>query len=211
MFKNRQEAGEKLAQKLQKLIKFKKSLILALPRGGVPIGTVIADKLNLPLDIIIVKKLSTINNPELAFGAIAQGDVIVKSQCIIAMTKINKQQINQIIKKQQKKLKQQEKLYKRKSNKTKNYKQIIIVDDGLATGLTMQAAITAVEKLYSPEKIIAAVPVCAKDSANNIKSQIDQFICLYASENFIAVGQYYKNFNQVADKQVINLLKKYER
>ena len=205
-FKDRQDAGRKLAEKLTDL-KGKNAAILALPRGWVPVAYEVAKILQLPLDTLVVRKLGVISNPEFAFGAIADGDVSVVDYSIVRMAFMNAKQVDEIILSEKEELLRRKNIYKSGSYLWNQlFDQIILIDDGLATGMTMQAAIEATEKIYHPKQIIVAVPVAASDSVGLIKRNIHRFITLYQSAVFGTVGQYYRNFWQTPDEEVINLI-----
>lgn len=205
-FKDREDAGRKLAKKLTNL-KGKNTAILALPRGWVPVAYEVAKILHLPLDTLVVRKLGVISNPEFAFGAIAENEVIVVDYSIVRMTFMSAKQVDDIILTEKEELLRRKNMYKSGSYIwNQSFDQIILIDDGLATDMTMQAAIEATEKLYHPKQIIVAVPVAASDSVRQIKRSVYRFITLYQSEVFGAVGQYYRNFWQTLDEEVISLL-----
>lgn len=167
----------------------------------------VAKMLHLPLDIIIVRKLGVISNPEFAFGAIAEGDITIVDNAVIQMSSMDREQIESIIQKEKNELTRRKELYKSGSyHKNIHYDQVILIDDGLATGMTMEAAIRATRALYHPQEIIVAVPVAATDSVRNILPKVDQFITLYQSEYFGSVGQYYLSFDQTNDTEVLDLL-----
>ncbi|MBI2599902.1 phosphoribosyltransferase [Candidatus Daviesbacteria bacterium] len=210
VFESRQEAGKKLATKL---IKFREDnpFVLALPRGGVPIGFEVADVLHAPLDVIIVRKIGLSSNPEFGIGAIAEGGVKVLDQTSIEVLGIDETELEDTIKLEEEELSKRVKTY-HGNDKLPNLtgKTAILVDDGMATGITAKAAIEAVRKL-NPKKIILASPVCAIDTAESLKSKIDEVICLATPFEFMAVGSWYKNFEQLSDEENVNLLKKSKR
>lgn len=206
IFKNRQEAGQKLAEKL-KNFKNKKAIILALPRGGVVVGHEVAQKLKLPLDILTVRKIGAPFNPEFAIGAIAEGNIQVIDGYVTNLANFEDSEVQKIINREKKELNRRVKLYRsgRRLPELKG-QTVILVDDGLATGLTMLAAIQSVRKL-KPKSIIIAVPVCACLTFEKLKKQVDEAICLDCEGDLNAIGLYYEDFEQVSDEEVINLLK----
>lgn len=207
VFKNRKDAGQQLAEELIKY-KGKKAVVFALPRGGVPIGFEIAKTLDLPLDTIAVKKLGAPFNPELAFGAIADGGIVVFDDKTTALVGISGQEIKSLINEKKKELKQAKLAYDSGSFvKNHDFDIAIIVDDGLATGLTMEAAIKSVHKTFHSKKVVAAVPVSASSSSVKIKEIVDEFFSLYDTPFFGAVGEFYKKFDQVSDREVLDFLK----
>lgn len=209
LFKDRNDAGKKLAKKLSKF-KEQNLIVLSLPRGGVPIGWQIAKKLHAPLDVLVVRKLGAPSNPEFGIGAIADG-VRVLDEIAVKNLKLSRQDINNIESKERVELNRRIKEY-RGSDSAINVKDktVILVDDGLATGVTARAAVLAILQ-KKPQKLIVAMPVCALDSVEGIRSLLrpmkDQLICLSTPDDFSAVGLWYKNFSQVSDLEVIDLLK----
>lgn len=209
-FKNRKDAGKKLAEKLLKYSGRDEIVILALPRGGVPVAFEVAKALKAPLDIFMVRKLGVPGHEELAMGAIAMGGVKVLNNDVISMLNISDNMINKVITEETEELNRRTENYR--GNKplpdVKN-KIVILIDDGLATGASMKAAITAL-KLLKPEKIIAAVPTSSEETCEEIKKDIDEIICAFTPEIFRGVGQWYIDFSQTTDEEVKNLIKKAE-
>jgi predicted phosphoribosyltransferase len=201
MFKDRHEAAMLLAKKLEKY-KNKNGIILAVPRGGVPIGYYIAKELDLPLEIILSKKIGHPNNPEYAIGSVSLHGTIVNSN----LGDVSMDYINKEAEKISTALKEKFKLYmgNRKPTDLKD-KTVIVVDDGIATGNTIIATLEMIKK-SRPKEIIIAVPVAPPETAKNLTKLVDEFICLLTPENFMGVGQFYKNFNQVSDEEVIKFL-----
>lgn len=206
--KNREEAGEMLSFRLEKY-KDDSPLLLALPRGGVPVAYEIADRLNLPLDVLVVRKLGPKYNPEFGFGAIAPGDVLIIDNNSARVLGLKEKEVNDIITKEFAEMERRITHYK-SGEWSKDFPSdtVIIVDDGLATGVTARAAIESAKLNYKPKKIIFAAPVCAKDSMEQIKKYADETICLLVVENLQAIGLWYDNFNQVSDSEVLDLLEK---
>lgn len=208
IFKNRKEAGEKLAEELKKYSK-EKPLILALPRGGVPIGFEVAKKLHSPLDTLVVRKLGAPWNKEFGFGAIAPGDVLMLDRSTIDSLDLTEETINEVIEAELHEMERRIILY-RSGKETINSQSstIIIIDDGLATGVTARTAVESARLSYKPEKIIFASPVCASDSVKRLEPYVDKIICLSQPKDLIAIGEYYDSFNQVSDEEVLEALKK---
>lgn len=205
VFKDRMEAANLLAEKL-KTYKDKNAIILAIPRGGVPLGYVIAKELNLPLEVVLSKKIGHPMHKEFAIGA-----VTLKTQILSdAASQVSKSYVAEETEKIRALLKKRyQEYYGEKSPLVLKDKILIIVDDGIATGNTM---ISTIEMLYKeqPEKIVVAIPVSPKSTLQKLKnlSFIDEVICLSAPSNFQSVGQFYKNFDQVNDTEVKFLLNK---
>jgi len=204
IFKNRQEAGRKLARRLI-AYRNNKPIILALPRGGVGVGYEIARVLHAKLDVIISRKIGAPYNPEFGIGAVSEKDTVVLDRQTINKFGYAEKDIHKEQQQAQKELERRLLLY-RGNHQLPNLfgKTVIVVDDGLATGVTALAAIKAIKK-DKPEQLIFAVPVCASETGTTIQSLVDTFICL-ASRNLWAIGLYYEDFKQVSDEEVLHLL-----
>lgn len=202
MFKNRSDAGEKLAERLWQY-KNTNAIVFALPRGGVPIGYYIAKHYNLPLELLLTKKIGHPLNEEVAIGAVSLEDYIIDERYNIPESYIENEikQIRESLKERYKKF-----MGDREPVDVEG-KIVIIVDDGIATGNTLLAAIGMIRQKH-PKKIVVAVPVAPREMAEKIKNQVDDFICLHEADGFYGVGQYYLDFSQVSDEEVIQLLKK---
>lgn len=200
LYTNRYDASLKLMPLLEKY-KNTESIILAVPRGGVPIGYNIARMFNLPMDLLLAKKIGHPLNKEVAIGAVSLEDEIVDEYPYIS-----EEYINDKIVKIRASLKQRyEKFTGNRTPLDLKNKTVIIIDDGIATGNTLLAAINMIRK-KSPKKIVVAVPVSPTDSAQKISAQVDEFICPYITNNFIGVGGYYIDFSQVSDEEVVELM-----
>lgn len=202
------EAGQKLAEALQKYKNAENTIILALPRGGVVIGYEVAKKLNLPLDIVVPRKIGAPGDPEFAIGAVGETGEGIFDEMTIGAYGITESYLKNEIKKEKAEAARRLKLYRgsRPPLDLKN-KTAIIIDDGLATGLTMRAAVKTVKKLGAA-KIIVAVPVTPPEIAELIKKECDEIIYLEAPAFFGAVGSFYDEFGQTTDEEVVDLLKK---
>ncbi len=203
-FKDRQTAAQLLAARL-KPYQSSDTIILGIPRGGIVTAAVIAQKLSFPLGLIVIRKISHPDNPEYAVAAITESGQIIKNEAEVAQ--IDPRWFTQESNRQLKEAQRRRLVYwKNKAPLVLKNKTVIIVDDGLATGLTMLAAIKEV-KLHQPQKIIVAVPVSPRDTAAEIKPQVDDFIALSVPEIYLgSVGAYYENFPQLEDQAVINTL-----
>jgi putative phosphoribosyl transferase len=211
MFKNRQEAGRKLATKLVSDLAIKpgenKILVLAIPRGGVVTGKEIAKKLEAPLDIIITKKIGAPGNPELAIGAVGPGGEEVINEQLASQVGADEGYVQEQKKMIEKEIRRREKELRRgKPQPDYKDKIIILTDDGVATGATILAGIEVLRQ-HHPKKIIVAVPVIARDTLSKIEAQADAVIFLEAPWMFFAVGQFYEDFPQTTDEEVKELLK----
>ena len=209
LFKNREEAGEKLAEKLEKYKNLPDTIVLGIPRGGVAVGVILAKKLKAPFDLVIPRKLPIPENPEMGFGAILSDGTIFLNEEVVESYGITPQEIEKISKIVLKEIKRREKEYREKEGfpLVKN-KIIILVDDGLATGFTMLAAVQAVKK-YGPKKVVVAVPVSPENSIRRLEEKVDEIVCLYIQKGFgsFAVASFYKDFHDLTDKEVKNLIK----
>lgn len=207
LFQNRQQAGKLLAKELKKYLSDNQNLlILALPRGGAPVGFEIARALKAPLDVIICRKIGAPGNPEFAIGAISEASGKFLNKKIIDAYGISQKYIDDTIAAEQEKIRAYQNEFR--SGETfaslKN-KIVIITDDGAATGMTMKAAIDAVRK-FKPAKIIIALPVAPIDTAQELRQLSDELVILETPFYFHAVGQFYENFAQVETEEVKNLL-----
>lgn len=205
-FKDRRDAGKKLAQKLSAYAGQPGTLILALPRGGVPVAYEVAQALSAPLDVFIVRKLGLPGREELAMGAVASGGVRVLNGDIIRMLSIPEEVINIVAKRELQELQRREKLYRmdRPSPEVRD-RTILLIDDGLATGASMRAAIAGLRAQH-PARIVGAVPAAAPDVCEAFRSEVDEIVCAITPEPFYGVGRWYEDFSQVTDEEVRMLL-----
>jgi predicted phosphoribosyltransferase len=206
MFEDRIEAGRLLADKLLPF-KGKNIIVLAIPRGGVVIGRAMADILECPLDVLVVKKLSAPYNPELAIGAVASGGMVYWDRDLIKGTGVEGEYKKKELRIKNYELAERERFLRREKEKIDvSGKIVILTDDGVATGATVYAAIKALRKM-KPAELILAVPVVAADTVQKLKHEVDKIIFLDAPEDFHAVGQFYKIFDQVSDDEILTLLR----
>lgn len=207
-YQNREAAGIALAQELLPFAKQNDVLVLALPRGGVPVGYQIAKALHAPLDVFIVRKLGVPGHTELAMGAIASGGVTVFNDNVLHMLNVSQDEIHRVKEKELQELQRREVAYREDMGPLEvKGKVIILVDDGIATGATIRAAIKALRQMQA-DKIIVAVPVAAEDTCLEIQTLVDGFICPMRPTQFYAVGLWYDEFLQTEDEEVYALLKK---
>lgn len=202
-FKNRHDAAMQLVEKLKKY-KGSDGIILAIPRGGVPIGYTVSKELGLPLEITLSKKIGHPNNPEYAIGSVSLQGIIIDEHVPGVSKKYIDEESKRLLKSLQNKFKLFMGNHKLTDLKGKN---VIIIDDGIATGNTIKATILAIRK-SNPKKIIVAVPVSPKGTAMKMDDLVDEFICLQTPSEFYGVGQFYDDFSQVSDEEVIDLLEK---
>lgn len=206
-FHDRQDAGIQLANALLEYQHDPDAIVLAIPRGGVPVAYEIAQKLQLPLDIFIVRKLGVPSQKELAMGALASGDVIFFNDDVLSGLHLSQKEIDRVIEAEKTELKRRELKYRQNHpfSDIKN-KKIILVDDGIATGASIHAAIIALKKL-NPKKIIIAVPVAPNETIHELSLLVDAILCLYPAPVFSGVGEFYDDFSQTSDAEVIYYLK----
>jgi len=206
MFTNRKEAGNLLANKLLEYRNQESVLIVAIPRGGVPVGAAIAEKLNAPLEIVLSKKIGHPSNKEYAIGAVTLKSTVINNN-IHDVSKTYIEEETQVIRKLLQK--RHQRYYGNKKPISFKNKIIIVVDDGVATGNTLISSIELIE-MENPSEIIVALPVAPKEALKRISSltTVTKMVCLSTPVIFNAVGQFYINFNQVSDKEVIELLNK---
>jgi predicted phosphoribosyltransferase len=208
-FANRTEAGQLLAKKLASYANRPDVVVLGLPRGGVPVAYEVAKALNAPLDVFLVRKLGVPGHEEYAMGAIASGNVRVLNNDIVDYLGISDDLIDQVAAREQRELERRERLYRGSESPAEiTNRVVIIVDDGLATGSTMRAAIDALRKMR-PARIIVAAPVAARETCQSFKDNVNSTcVCVMTPEPFQAVGLWYRNFSQTSDEEVCFLLKR---
>lgn len=207
-FLDRVEAGRALAERLAEEGDWRDALVLALPRGGVPVAFEIAERLGLELDILVVRKLGTPGNRELAMGAIASGGVRVMNDDILRYVPVSQAEIDGTIAQESHELQRRERAYRGdRPRPVIDKRAVILVDDGLATGATMRAAVQAVHKLGA-RSVTVAVPVAAPDSVAQLEPLTDAIVCLHLPHDLYAIGRWYVNFDQTPDRQVVDLLQR---
>ncbi len=205
-FRDRTEAGKELARSLSSYANRADTLVLGLPRGGVPVAHEVAQALNLPLDICIVRKLGVPNYPELAMGAIASGGVRILNQDVIQEEAIPEEILAQVTADERRELQRREQAYRGdRPQPTIRDRTIIVVDDGLATGATMRTAI-ALLRSQRPKAIVVAVPIAPLSVCKLLDNEVDIVICLMTPDPFYAISLGYENFAQVTDTEVCQLL-----
>jgi putative phosphoribosyl transferase len=206
-FAHREEAGKLLgAEVARRLGKRPDVFVLALPRGGVPVGYEVARALGAPLDVFIVRKLGVPGQEELAMGAIASGGVRVLNDDVLRYVPVSHAMIDRVAEAEGRELERREKAYRgNRPPLDVAGKTVVIVDDGLATGSTMRAAVRALQKM-KPREIVVAVPVAAPSTCADFRTIVDEMICLRTPEPFQAVGLWYEDFTQTSDEEVHRLL-----
>lgn len=205
-FRDRTEAGKLLATQLNAYANRRDVTVLALPRGGVPVAFEVARALHAPLDVLVVRKLGVPGQEELAMGAIATGGVRILNNDVVQFLDIPDDVINKIAAREQHELERRERLYRGdRPAYDVHSRTVILVDDGIATGATMHAAVAAL-KQRQPTRIIIAVPTAAPSTCDEFAAEVDELVCVIRPEPFIAVGYWYKEFSQTSDEEVRSLL-----
>jgi putative phosphoribosyl transferase len=208
LFRDRIHAGRLLPDLLSQYANDPDLLVCALPRGGVLVGSPVAEALNAPLEVVIVRKLGVPGQEEVAMGAIATGGVCVLSQELIEHLGISTQAVEAAIAREQRELTRREALYRGATPAPQiRGRTIILVDDGLATGATMRAA-AAVVRQQQPKRLVIAIPVAPASNYPELTAQADEIVCLSRSEPFFAIGRFYEDFHQVSDEEVRDLLQR---
>jgi putative phosphoribosyl transferase len=210
-FNNRMQAGAFLAQKLRAFYQHPNAIVLALPRGGVPVGFSIAQVLEIPLDVMLVRKLGVPGHEEYAMGAIADGGLCVLQHEVLEALEIPTSVVENMAQLALIEIERQEKLYRSNRGRiSMRGRNVILVDDGMATGSTMLIAAKTLRK-EMPARIILATPVAPPDACSKLRADVDEIICLSTPDPFYAVGLWYENFEQTTDNEVIRLLEESER
>ena len=211
MFRDRLEAGAALAEHLGAYAGRPDVLVLALPRGGVPVGYAVAHVLGVALDIFLVRKLGLPGHTELAMGAIASGGVRVLNEAVVGDLFIPATVIDRVAQQEQEELDRRERAYREgRSPLVVQGRTVILVDDGIATGSTMRAAALALRQ-WQPARIIAGVPVAAASSWERLRADVDEAVCLFTPEWFSSVGYWYEDFSPTSDDEVRELLRRADR
>jgi predicted phosphoribosyltransferase len=205
-FADRTEAGRKLAEQLLHYRDRPDVVVLALPRGGVPVAYEVATALNAPLDVFVVRKLGVPGQEELALGALASGGVRILNEQVINALKLRPDVIDRVTARESEELERREQVYRgdHPARPVHDW-TVILVDDGLATGATMRAAVAALRE-REPARIIVAVPVAASQACEELRREADEVVCAYTPEPLRAIGLWYENFDQTPDEEVRDLL-----
>jgi putative phosphoribosyl transferase len=205
-FRNRAEAGRTLAAELGAYAGRQDVIVLALPRGGVPVAAEVARELGAPLDVFLVRKLGVPGREELAFGAIASGGARVLNRDVVASLGIDSETIDAVAAREQTELERRAEAYRGTAEPPElRGRTVILVDDGLATGASMRAAVEAVRGL-GPERVVVAVPAAARQTCEELAGDVDEIVCLLTPEPFFAVGMWYADFSETTDDEVCALL-----
>jgi putative phosphoribosyl transferase len=206
LFRDRIEAGRMLAGKLRRYAGRSDVVVLALPRGGVPVAFEVAKALQAPMDVFLVRKLGVPGDEELAMGAVASGGVRVLNEEVVRWNRIGESTIEAVAQREQRELERRERLYRHGRTMPEiSDKTIILVDDGLATGTTMRAAITALRS-FNPSRIVIAVPTGPPDTCKEFQDEAEVVVCATTPEPFWAIGSWYEDFRQTTDEEVQSFL-----
>jgi putative phosphoribosyl transferase len=209
-FRDRTEAGRLLAQRLREYAGRDDVVVLALPRGGVPVAYEVAKELGAPLAVFVVRKVGVPGHEELAMGALASGGLLVLDERIVRRLSLGREQVERAVAKEAAELQRREAAYDGTLEpEDLEGKTVILVDDGLATGSTMRAAALAVRQL-SLAKIVVAVPVAAEETCDQFRDVVDEVVCEVTPRPFLAVGAWYDDFSQTSDEEVLELLERAE-
>ena len=205
-FRDREEAGRALAAELAGYAGRGDVLVLALPRGGVPVGYEVAQALGAPLDVFMVRKLGVPGHEELAMGALASGGIRVLNDSVVQQLRIPETIIDEAARREEAELDRRERAYREgRPAPDARGKTVILVDDGLATGATMRAAARALRQM-DPARLVVAVPVAAGETCDDLRREVDEVVCAYTPEPFFGVGMWYEDFRQTTDDEVRDLL-----
>lgn len=209
-FRDRSDAGRRLANALS-AYKGRNAVVLALPRGGVPVAAEVADALNAPLDLILVRKIGVPSQPELAMGAVVDGPapIVVRNQEVIELSGTTAEEFDAVCAEELAEIERRRKLYLGERTRAPIAGQVVIVvDDGIATGATTRAALQATRN-RKPKELVLAVPVAPPDTIERLRGEVDALICLEMPELFGAIGYFYRDFRQVGDEEVVETLKRF--
>ncbi len=205
-FADRHDAGRQLAERVAALPEGPDPIVLGLPRGGVPVAWEIAQALGAPLDVWLVRKLGLPWNPEVAMGAIAEGGVCYRDDAMIRALRLSEDDVQAVIEAETTELERRRRRYRGEVPAPPlEGRQVILVDDGLATGATLEAAVAAVRQAR-PAWLVVAVPVAAPEALARLATRVDTLVCLHQPRQFAAVGQWYRHFDQTSDEEVLRLL-----
>jgi putative phosphoribosyl transferase len=206
VFRDRRDAGRALAGRLERYAGRSDVLVLALPRGGVPVAFEVGKHLIAPVDVFLVRKLGVPGHEELAMGAIASGGVRVLNEQVVRSLRISPEMIERVASAERDELERRERIYRdHRPAPDARGRTVILVDDGLATGSTMRAAVQALRQ-QGPTRIVVAVPVAAPETCNEFRTEVNEIVCVATPEPFVAVGSWYEDFSQTTDEEVRALL-----
>lgn len=209
LFKDRKEAGRKLGEAL-KSMQIQDGVVIAIPRGGVVVGAQVAQLLDIPLDITIPKKVGAPQNPEVAVGAVTEDGTVIYNENLLQRLGLSEKDLAPSVQRIISEIKRRMLTYRGTSQRPDvSHRHVILVDDGIATGSTVVAALRSIKKAGC-KAITLAIPVAPPDTAARLEKEVDHLVCLISEEPFYAVGQFYENFEQVRDDEVIAIIKAYK-
>ena len=210
LFKDRVDAGRQLAEKLRGYVE-SDGIVLAIPRGGVVVGAEVARRLGLEFDLIVPRKIGSPQNPEVAIGAVTQDGSTILNSRLIDMLGITEIELKELVSNEIREIKRRIALY-RGGESAGDYsgRQVIVVDDGVATGYTMFASLRSARSMH-PKELILAIPVAPPDTLEALKKEVDHTVCLISPHDFYAVGQFYEEFDQTSDEAVIKIIKELKK
>lgn len=205
-FRDRTDAGRRLAECLLPY-RLRRPVVLALPRGGVPVAVEVARALDAPLDVFVARKVGAPDNPEYGIGAVAEGDGVVANLAVLRSLGLSSQAWGELVAAERAELARRVERYRgARPLPALRGRDVVLVDDGLATGVTAEAALVAL-RTFEPSRLVLAVPTCARETANRLAATVDDVVCAVSPDPFHAVGQSYERFDQVTDEEVIALLR----
>lgn len=210
-FKDRYDAGRQLSERLTEYAGRSDVVVLALPRGGVPVAYEVATALDVPLDVFLVRKLGVPGQEELAMGAIGSGGIRVLNEPVVQMLGVSEKEIDRVATQEERELERREREYRngRPAPEIRG-RTVVLIDDGLATGSTMRAAVQAVRR-QGASQVVVAVPVAAASTCDDFRGEVDDVVCAVTPEPFYAVGLWYEDFSQTTDEEVRRLLEQSAR
>jgi len=209
-FRDRSDAGHRLAMALSSY-KGRSAVVLALPRGGVPVAAEVAEALDAPLDLVLVRKIGVPTQPELAMGAVVDGaaPIVVRNEEVIELSGTTADEFDAVCARELEEIERRRKLYLGERSRAPITGQVVIVvDDGIATGATTRAALQAIRN-RKPKELVLAVPVAPSDTIERMRGEVDALVCLETPELFGAIGYFYRDFRQVSDEEVVEILKRF--
>ncbi|MEJ2184085.1 MAG: phosphoribosyltransferase [Nitrospirota bacterium] len=211
VFKNRRDAGRQVAERLRHYKDREDVLVLGLPRGGAVNAEEIARALHCPMDILIIRKLGFPGQPELAMGAVAETGAVVRNESVIRQGAVTEERFQSEVERQKEEIERRKERYRGgQSIPDVSGKTVILVDDGVATGSTMKAAIQALREA-GPARLVVAVPVSSREAEAEIRPMVDEWLCLETPQWFMAIGGFYDDFAQVSDEEVVEILNRRRR
>lgn len=206
-FHDRTDAGRRLAEQVVAL-NLVDPIVLALPRGGVPVAAEVASALDAPLEVFVARKIGAPRQPEFGMGAIAEGDVVVVNEEAVRMLDVPPAKFDAVVERERGELQRRVRLYRGdRSLPELTGREVVLVDDGLATGVTAEASLRAL-RMQDPARLVLAVPVCTPDTADRLRAIADDVVSVVSTEHVSAVGQWYADFSQVSDNTVVRLLRR---